>query len=76
MNRAPHFRPRHRISSPTHTNAVVLPASLLGYQPRVQELANALPAGTTVLVLGRRHEVILQALTGPDSQRRSVNGRS
>jgi hypothetical protein len=36
-------------------NAVVMPAALLGYHSQLQQLADALPAGTIVVALGPQH---------------------
>jgi hypothetical protein len=75
MNRQTTCLQPQRRSGPPSRNAVVLPATLLGFQPRLQQLADTLPPGTTVVVLGPRHQLVGQSLTAPIGPGRSADGR-
>jgi hypothetical protein len=65
----------HPIRSPLHANAVVLPATLLHFQPQFQQLADALPTGTMIVVLGSQHRLVAQALTTSNFAGRRPDGR-
>jgi hypothetical protein len=64
-----------RRSSYFSRNLVVLLATLLGHQGQLQQLANALPAGTTILVLGHRHHLVEQELATPIEAGRRTDER-
>jgi hypothetical protein len=75
MNRtADRLQPARRAGPPSH-NPVVLPATLLRYQPQLQQLADVLPVGTMIVVLGPQHRLMTRALTAPVESGRSAHGR-
>jgi 16S rRNA G1207 methylase RsmC len=75
MNRLTTCLQPGRRSGPPSRNAVVMPATLLRYQPQLQQLADTLPPGTTVVVLGPRHQLVGQALTAPIKAGGRADGR-
>jgi hypothetical protein len=75
MSRLAHRLQSGRRAGPRCHNAVVLPAALLEYRCQFQQLADELPAGTTIVVLAPRHHQVEQALTAPIERGGRADGR-